>query len=251
MGKKYDHSRDCADFELLHRKLLPEVFRITKPGGHICWQVGYHVKDGVVTPLDFLIHGIVEAIGGLYLRNRIVWTFGHGLHCRKRFSGRHEVIMWYTKGTDYGFHLDAVRVAQKYPGKTYYKGVKRGEPSSHPSGKNPSNVWDIPSVKAGHVEKTEHPCQYPIALVQRLILALTCEGDLVFDPFAGVGSAGCAAILAERRFIGCEIDAGYYALACDRCKRAARGELSFRPHDKPISEPNPRQRVAVSPFYKS
>ena len=138
MGKKYDRSRDYLDFEAVHLKLIPEVFRITKPGGHICWETGYHVKNGVVTPLDILFHQIAQEIEGLFLRNRIIWTFGHGLHCRKCFSGRYETIMWYSKGHGFHFDLDAVRVAQKYPGKTYYKGVNKGKPSSHPNGKNPS-----------------------------------------------------------------------------------------------------------------
>lgn len=159
--------------------------------------------------------------------------------------------MWYSKGHDCRFDLDAVRVAQKYPGKTHYKGVNRGKPSGHPNGKNPSDVWEIPNVKARHVEKTEHPCQFPIALVERLIRALTSEGDIVFDPFAGVGSAGCAAIITRRKFIGCEIDETYYRLAIQRCKKAARGELPYRSADKPISQPNPNQKVAKNPFTTS
>lgn len=251
MGKKYDRSRDYLDFQAVHLKLIPEIVRITKPGGHVCWQIGYHVKNGVLVPLDFLFHEIVEGVKGLCLRNRIIWTFGHGLHCKKRFSGRHETIMWYSKGLDSHFNLDAVRVAQKYPGKTHYKGANKGKPSGHPLGKNPSDVWEIPNVKSRHVEKTEHPCQFPIALVERLIRALTRETDVVFDPFAGVGSAGCAAMIAGRKFIGCEIDETYYKVAIERCKKAARGELPYRAPDKPISQPDPRRKVARNPFRAS
>jgi len=247
MGKKYDHSRDYADFESLHKKLIPEVFRVTKKGGHICWQTGYHVKNGIVMPLDLLVHKIAMEIDGLFLRNRIIWRFGHGLHCRNRFSGRHEVVMWYSKGNEYSFNLDAVRIAQKYPGKTHYKGSKKGKPSGHPRGKNPSNVWDIPCVKANHIEKTEHPCQFPIALVQRVILALTKENDLVLDPFSGAGTSGCAAIITKRRFVGCEVDSTYYDLAAQRLRKAVRGDLAFRPHDKAICEPCPTQKVARKP----
>ena len=72
-------------------------------------------------------------------------------------------------------------------------------------GKNPEDVWDIPNVKGQHIEKTIHPCQYPVGLVERIILGLTNEGDIVFDPFAGVASAGVAAVVHNRRFIGCDI----------------------------------------------
>jgi adenine-specific DNA-methyltransferase len=88
----------------------------------------------------------------LKLRNRIVWTFGHGLHCQKRFSGRHETILWFTKSDDYKFKLDPVRVPSKYPFKKYFKGPNKGRISSNPLGKNPADVWDIPNVKANRAE---------------------------------------------------------------------------------------------------
>ena len=71
----------------------------------------------------------------LILRNRIIWTFGHGLNSTQRFSGRHEMILWFTKGEQYCFNLDCIRVPQKYPGKRYYKGEHKGELSGNPYGK--------------------------------------------------------------------------------------------------------------------
>ncbi len=248
MGKEYEKSKNYDDFEAFHREFLPEIIRITKDGGSICWQVGYHVKNSGVMPLDFLVHQILQEYADVTLRNRIIWTFGHGLHCKKRFSGRHETVLWYSKGDKYTFNLDPVRVAQKYPGKTHYKGAKRGEPSGNPKGKNPADIWEIPNVKANHIEKTEHPCQFPFALAQRLILALSNKNDLVFDPFMGSGTTGCAAIFANRRFAGCEISDSYYGVAKQRCKAAHAGTLKFRPLDQPVFEPNPTSKVAMSPF---
>ena len=73
--------------------------------------------------------------------------------------------------------------------------------------KNPSDVWDnIPNVKSNHVEKTDHPCQFPVGLIDRLVLSLTNEGDLVFDPFMGVVSAGISALHLGRKFEGIELD---------------------------------------------
>src|SRR5262249_45679680 len=80
---------------------------------------------------------------GFKLRNRIIWHFEHGLHASKRFSGRYETILWFTKSEDYTFNLDSVRVPSKYPGKLHYKGEKRGLPSGNPLGKNPSDLWTI------------------------------------------------------------------------------------------------------------
>ena len=99
------------------------------------------------------------------------------------FSGRYETIIWFTKTDDYAFHLDPVRVPQKYPGKKYFKGPNAGEYSGNPLGKNPGDVWIIPNVKSNHVEKTEHPCQFPVELIERLVLSMTSEGDWVLDPF--------------------------------------------------------------------
>jgi adenine-specific DNA-methyltransferase len=185
LGKTFDSSRELEDFEALHQEMFPLLEAIIEGSGNICWQVGHHVRNGISTPLDFVIHSIFRASKDWRLRNRIVWTFGHGTHAKTRFSGRHETILWYSAGDKYYFNLDAARIPQKYRGKKYYKGPKKGAWSSNPAGKNPGDVWDIPNVKANHVEKTAHPCQFPVALAQRLVAALCRPG--------GVGSLcrGC------------------------------------------------------------
>ena len=247
MGKDYDKSTKVIDFISFHKELLPEIVRITKEGGSICWQVGYHVKNGNIIPLDFLVHEIFNKCEDTFLRNRIIWTYGHGLHSKKRFSGRHEVVLWYTKGTNYYFNLDRVRVPQKYPGKKHYKGNKKGKFSGNPLGKNPSDVWEIPNVKANHIEKTDHPCQFPVALVQRLIRSLTPQSARIFDPFIGSGTTGVAAIIERRRFVGCETNPKYLHIAIKRCLSALSNQIKFRSVDKPIFEPNSNLSVAIKP----
>ena len=110
--------------------------------------------------------------------------------------------MWYTKSDTYTFNLDDVRVPAKYPGKRSYRGENKGKLSGNPKGKNPEDVWEVPNVKGNHVEKTNHPCQFPVGLIERLVLSLTNEGDLVFDPFSGVASSGVAALLHKLKFLG-------------------------------------------------
>jgi adenine-specific DNA-methyltransferase len=127
--------------------------RLLHPRGSICWQVGNHVDDGEVVPLDIVLYPIFKE-HGLKLRNRIVWHFEHGLHCTKRLSGRYETILWFTKSNDYTFNLDPIRVPSKYPGKKHFKGPRAGQLSGNPLGKNPSDVWIFPNVKNNHVEKT-------------------------------------------------------------------------------------------------
>jgi adenine-specific DNA-methyltransferase len=142
--------------------------------------------------------------------------------------------MWYTRSDEYVFNLDSVRVPAKYPGKRHFKGPKVGQFSGNPLGKNPEDLWDIPNVKNNHIEKTDHPCQFPVGLIERLVLALTNKNGLVFDPFSGVGSAGVAAILHGRRFWGAEIDEAYVQIAKIRIESVGRGEKNYRPHDKPL-----------------
>ena len=255
MGKPYEKPEDNLEtFSKKHAQLLPEIYRVVKDGGSICWQVGYHVRNSVVNPLDFIVHETIkqcpdkDVAKGLVLRNRLIWMFGHGYNSTHRFSGRHEVIMWYTKGNSSKFNLDSVRIPQKYPGKRHYKGDKKGEYSGNPLGKNPSDVWDIPNVKAGHIEKTEHPCQFPVAIPQRLIKSLTNKGDLVLDPFFGSGATSIAAALESRRFVGAEIEKRYYDITRTRTIEASAGTIKFR-RDRPIGKPNPRSAVAVKPSH--
>lgn len=236
IGKEYEKQsrQSLTDYLDWQERIIRTIYSHLRPGGSICWQVGNYVENGHIVPLDIELHPVFKSLG-LKLRNRIVWRFGHGLHGQRRFSGRYEMVMWYTRGDDYTFNLDAVRIPSKYPGKKHYKGPSVGEYSSHPDGKNPEDVWDnIPNVKGNHVEKTIHPCQYPVGLIERLILALSNEGDLVFDPFSGVGSAGVAAALRSRYFWGCEIMDEYVKVAKQRFSSALDGTLKYRPHDQPL-----------------
>ncbi|MNL31974.1 DNA adenine methyltransferase YhdJ [compost metagenome] len=156
-------------------------------------------------------------------------------------------MLWFTKGDDYEFNLDAVRVAQKYPGKLHAKGQAKGMPSGNPLGKNPGDVWDIPNVKSNHVEKTEHPCQFPVGLVHRLVRALSKPGDLVLDPFAGVASTGVAALLEKRRFVGAEPVSQYVTQAVKRLRGTINGTTAFRPAEQDIHIPRLTDKVAQRP----
>jgi adenine-specific DNA-methyltransferase len=198
--------------------------------------VGNYVEDGEIYPLDIILYQKFKDLG-MQLRNRIIWTYGHGLHCQNRFSGRHETILWFTKTNDYVFNLDPVRVPSKYPEKKYFKGPKRGQYSSNPLGKNPSDVWDIPNVKANHVEKLDHPCQFPIGLVERLVLSLTNKGDNVLDPYLGVGSSAIAALKNNRNVYGCDTQQEYIKIALERVEQLQLGTLRTRPMNKPVYEP--------------
>lgn len=246
IGKEYEDVLDIDVYKDQQRQVIEECIRILNPTGSICWQVGNYVDDGEIIPLDILLYDIFKD-NGLKMRNRIVWHFGHGLHCSNRFSGRYETINWFTKSDDYVFNLDPVRVPQKYPGKKHFKGPNKGKYSGNPLGKNPSDVWNIPNVKANHVEKTGHPCQFPVSMIKRLVLSMTNEGDLVFDPFMGVASTAVAAIVSSRRAAGAEIVEDYYNIGIDRIKKAFTGELRIRA-DKPVYKPPKKSSLTTNPW---
>ena len=229
-SRKRSSMQEYLDWQ---RRVIQLVVPRVKTTGSICWQVGNFVENGAIEPLDVMLHPMFVQ-HDLRLRNRIIWRFGHGLHCRHRFSGRHEIILWYTRDADYIFNLDAVRIPPKYPGKRSSNGPNAGRYSSNPLGKNPEDVWDIPNVRGNTREKTIHPCQFPVGLVERLVLALTNRRGLVFDPFCGVGSAGIAAAANGRRFWGCDIQKEYVLVAEKRIQQALDGKASYRPHDQQI-----------------
>jgi DNA modification methylase len=258
LGKTYEVRTSLKQYLKTQERVIDELIRVLDDRGSLCWQVGNFVSEGEVYPLDIYYYDLFKE-RGLRLRNRIIWHFAHGLHASKRFSGRYETILWFTKSDHYHFNLDPVRVASKYPGKRHFKGPNKGKPSGNPLGKNPSDIWefvaqewdqelwDIPNVKSNHPEKTEHPCQYPIELVERCVLALTHEDDWVLDPYCGVGSSLIAGLRHGRRVIGCDKEPDYIDLTKQRIADFYAGRLKIRPLGKPVHTPSGREKVAQVP----
>lgn len=258
IGKAYETRQNIDLYLAEQERVIALLVDRLAQGGSICWQVGNYVDDGEVFPLDMFFYHLFKD-RGLNLRNRIVWHFGHGLHASRRFSGRYETVLWFTKGAEHYFDLDPVRVPAKYPGKRHYKGPKVGQPSGNPLGKNPSDfwelavqewdkeLWDIPNVKSNHPEKTAHPCQYPIELVERCVLALTRADDWVLDPYCGVGTALIAAVRHGRRALGCEREPAYVALGKQRLEDFYQGRLRIRPLGQEVHTPTGREKVAQVP----
>ncbi len=188
------------------------------------------MDKGSLTPLDYPYYRILEALG-LHFQRRFVWAFGSGLHCKRRFSGRYEMILWFTKSKEYTFCLDDPR-PNHIPQEEWDALCRDWE----------QGVWEIPNVKANHCEKTEHPCQYPVELPERCVLALTKPGDLVMDPYAGVGSTLIAAVKHGRRAFASEKERKYVDIGVQRTGKLQRGELKMRPLGKPVFVPKGKSR---------
>ena len=237
LGKNYENKTSIDAYLETQERVIAECVRLLHRRGSLCWQVGNYVEQSEIVPLDAILYPVFRA-HGLKLRNRIIWHFGHGLHCTKRLSGRYETISWWTKSDQYTWNLDAIRVPAKYPGKRYFKGPNVGKLSGNPKGKNPSDVWDFPNVKNNHPEKTIHPCQFPVEPVERLVLAMTDVGDVVLDPYMGVGSSIIAALMHDRMAYGCDIVPEYVDVARQRVREYHAGVLRTRRMGKPIYDPN-------------
>jgi len=252
LGKSYESKIELQQYLAPYEEFIAELHRVTSDDGSVCWQVGNHVNDGAVTPLDIHFFPLFQR-AGFVLKNRIIWHFRHGLHAKHRLSGRYEVILWFSKSQDPLFRLDNIRIPSLYPGKRAFKGKNKGKPTGNPLGKNPSDywpdialqewescIWDFPNVKANHPEKSVHPCQFPVELAQRCIRAMTEPGHLVFDPFVGVGSSAIAALLEGRRFVGFDVQHEYVQAARARVRAARNGSLRIRQIGTPIAVPQGR-----------
>jgi len=237
IGKSYEKRSPLDQYISEQAHVIDECVRLLHPEGSLCWQVGNYVQNGEIFPLDMVLYPVFMRYN-LKLRNRIIWHFEHGLHCQKRLSGRYETILWFSKNNNYTFNLDPIRIPAKYPNKKHFKGEKIGQLSGNPLGKNPGDVWIFPNVKNNHVEKTIHPCQFPVELVERLVLALTNHGDSVLDPYMGVGTSVIAALKHGRVGYGCDTEKEYVDIAWQRIRDLQTGRLRTRPMNKPVYNPN-------------
>jgi len=216
IGKEYEKKKILNRYVEQQAAVIKECVRTLSNKGSICWQIGNYVDKGAIIPLDTALYPIFSDLG-LKMRNRIIWHFEHGLHCSKRFSGRYETVIWFTKSDRYLFNLDPVRVPQ--------------------IGKNPGDIWVIPNVKSNHIEKTIHPCQFPVELIERFVLSMTNENDWVLDPFLGTGTSIIAAIKHNRKGIGAELVKKYVDLTHERIKLFIDGNLRTRPMNTPVYDP--------------
>ena len=230
IGKSYEKRVSMDDYAAWMEQVATELIRVLRDDGAICWQVGNYIENGEVFPLDHLFYKIFCQQFGLKLRKRIIWSFGHGLHCTRRFSGRHETILYMTKSDQYTYCCDPLAPAD------IREVVERDWDNE---------IWEIVNVKSNHPEKgASHPCQFPVEMVERCLLMLTKPGDAVLDPFCGVGSTLIACERWNRIGTGIDKEKSHCIEAADRIKKLHAGTLKTRPMTKKIHEPKPAKNIA-------
>jgi adenine-specific DNA-methyltransferase len=219
IGKEYEQTMPIKEYIDWCKKWISEIYKMTKSEGSFWLNIGYlEMPDRAkALPIAYLLWDKTD----FYLIQEVIWTYGAGVAGRKFFSPRNEKLLWYVKDQEkYTFNLDDIRDKNvKYPNQK-----KNGKLKCNPLGKNPSDVWQIPKVTSGanrsSKERTPHPAQFPVAMIERIIKGSSNAGDIVLDPFLGSGTSAIVALENKRKFIGFEIDERYCELAANRIRES-------------------------------
>ena len=215
IGKEYEQIADIGDYLAWCERWIAEVFRITSARGAFWLNAGYVSLPGraKAIPIPYLLWDRVP----FYLLQEVVWNYGAGVAARRSFSPRNEKFLWYVKEREsYTFNLDEIRDPDvKYP-----KQKKHGKLKCNPLGKNPSDVWQFAKVTSGEdrssKERTDHPAQFPVAVIDRIVKGCSNPGDLVLDPFLGSGTVAEVCLRTGRAVVGIEIEPKYLDIAANR-----------------------------------
>ena len=152
------------------------------------------------------------------IKSRIIWAYdSSGVQAKKYFGSMYEPILMMVKDAkNYTFNSDAILVEAKTGAKRALIDYRKNPPQPYNSQKVPGNVWEFSRVRYLMDEYENHPTQKPVALLKRIILASSCPGDIVLDPFAGSFTTGKVAVETGRRFIGIEVNCEYVKMGLRR-----------------------------------
>lgn len=195
------------------REWLREAVRVLADNGSLWVNVGWMAApDCSRIPLPYLLWPICRELG-LHLQQEIVWAKpNRPSPSNVRFTTRSERWLWFTKSArGHTFNLDAVRT----PPELNTSNDKR----NHPLGANPTDIWEFSPVKGNAKDRPDHPCPFPLPMIERIVKACSNPSDVVLDPFMGSGTTGIAALLHGRRFIGIEQEPKYLQVASERLRR--------------------------------
>lgn len=194
---RWDVSRGIKEDFDFHHRWIGACKRVLKPSGTIWVSGTYH---------SIYACGYALLLSGYKLLNDIAWfkpNASPNLSCRY-FTASHETILWARKGANakHKFNYQAM--------KNFPQDVLKKE------GKQMRSVWSINTPKSQEKKHGKHPTQKPEALLERVILSSTDEGDLVLDPFTGSSTTGIMAYRLNRRFIGMDTEKEYLKISKKR-----------------------------------
>ncbi len=228
-----DHWRDIDHFLDFLRPRLVALHRLLRPDGSLVVHLDYRTVHEVKLELD-------RIFGRDGFVNEIIWHYTGGGRSRRYFSRKHDTLLWYARGNRWTFNVDAVRVPYK-PSSGYARSGITGRNGKHyrphPRGTPVDDVWDIPMINPLAHERCGYPTQKPLRLLERLVRALSAEGDLVVDPFCGSGTTAVAAARLGRRWIACDQETAAVEITAQRL-RALDPETTFA--EESLSTPPPK-----------
>jgi len=221
----WDKSRGPDANHEFNTAWLAACQRVLKPNGSIWVSGTAHVIHSVGFAMQQL---------GFKLLNDISWVKPNpppNLSCRY-FTHATETIIWAAKNAKSRHTFN-------------YKLMKETN-----RGKQMKSVWEIYPPEAWEKKFGKHPTQKPVALLERILLASSHEGDLVLDPFSGSGTTLLAAFRLRRHALGCELSADFLSLSLRRiCSNLVQVELSLACVQfslDPLSDPVDRSKCVTS-----
>jgi adenine-specific DNA-methyltransferase len=215
IGKEYEANMPVPRYVEWCARWMTSIHAASTPSASFWLNVGYFEvpSRGLCVPISYLLWDKSP----FYMLQEIVWTYGAGVTSKRRLAPRNEKWLFYVRDPEnYTFNLDDIRDPNvKYPNQK-----KNGKFRCNPTGKNPSDVWEFPKVTTGtdrsSKERTGHPAQFPLGVVERIVRASSNVGQIVLDPFAGSCSTGIAAYGTGRVFVGFELRRDYCEMAVER-----------------------------------
>ncbi len=181
---------------------------------HLDWRTTHYAR--------VILDGIFGRDGFM---NEIIWHYTGGGRSKRRFSCKHDTLLWYSRSQKPVFNIDAVRLPYKPTSGYARSGIVAASGRKYmpdPRGTPVDDVWDIPIINPMALERIGYPTQKPLALLNRLINALSNPGELVGDLCCGSGTTLAAAHQLGRNWLGCDVSAA----ATDCTRQRLRHECS-------------------------
>jgi len=187
------------------KKWVSEAHRILKDdGAFYCWG-----SDKMIDKMSVLVIDNYDWIK----RNLIVWNFKTGRAAKVAYRNESE-FMWFYSKKNHKLNVDDIRIP-------YTNGIDHTKDKrKNPKGKTCGNVWENSRIMPNYPEWVNHPTQKPLNICNRIVLASSNEGDLIYVPFAGSGSEIISCIENNRNYIATEIEDKYIKITKERIKNA-------------------------------
>ncbi len=202
---------------------LEEAYRVLKPRGSFFLHIDYREVHYCKVLLD-------QIFSRDCFQNEIIWAYDYGARSKKKWSTKHDNILWYTKHPrDYTFHFDEMdRIPYMAPGLVGKEKAARG--------KTPTDVWWHTIVSPNGKEKTGYATQKPLGVLERIIKVHSSPGDLVMDFFAGSGTTGEAAARLGRDFLLVDHNPEATTVMAKRLAAFHPECIGFQPEDSPTQK---------------